>query len=75
MKLKVGDIIIENDGIVTLVYRIIKVVGNKAIGESEFQGKAYHTAYKARYFDKEHIRPFAKATFNDLTIRRLAEKI
>lgn len=46
MKLKVGDQIIENDGICVIVYKIVKVSGKKAIGETEFEGKIYPTAYK-----------------------------
>lgn len=76
MKLKVGDIVIEDDGIVTLVYKIIKVDNKKAIGESEFEGKKYLTFYKPRYFRRDRIHPFIEQKgVKDLTIRRLADEV
>lgn len=76
MKLKEGDIVIEDDGIVTLVYKIIKVDNKKAIGESEFEGKKYRTFYKPRYFRRDHIRSFSKQKgVKDMTIRRLADEV
>ena len=73
MKLKPGDIVLEEDGIVTLVYKIIEVKGRKAIGESRFEGTRYLTAYKAKYTQKDRIRPFIEQKgIKDLTIRRLA---
>lgn len=74
MKLKIGDKIIEEDGIVTIVYTIIKIEGKKATGETEFEGKKYLTAYKTKYFSKNHIRPYIEQKgFNDLTLRRLVD--
>ena len=74
MKLKIGDKIIEEDGIVTIVYTIIRVEGKRAIGEAEFEGKKYLTAYKTKYFRKNHIRPYIEQKgFNDLTLRRLVD--
>lgn len=74
MKLKTGDIVLEDDGIVTLVYKVIKIEGRKAIAESEFEGVKYHTAYKVRYARRDRIRPFIEQKgINDLTMRRLAE--
>ena len=74
MKLKIGDKIIEEDGIVTIVYTITRIEGKKAIGETEFEGKKYSTAYKTKYFRKNHIHPYIeKKGFNDLTLRRLVD--
>lgn len=70
MKLKVGDQIIENDGICVIVYKIVKVSGKKAIGETEFEGKIYPTAYKTHQKDPENIETFISVP-NDLTIRKL----
>lgn len=75
MKLKVGDIVLEEDGIVTLVYKIIRVDGKKAIGESEFEGKKYLTVYKTKYFRRDRIHPFIEQKgIKDLTTRRLAKE-
>ena len=74
MKLKVGDIVIEDDGIVTLVYKIIKVDNKKATGGAEFEGKKYLTFYKPRYFRRDRIHPYIEQKgFNDLTLRRLVD--
>lgn len=70
MKLKVGDQIVENDGICVIVYKIVKVSGKKAIGETEFEGKIYPTAYKTHQKDLENIETFISIP-NDLTIRKL----
>lgn len=70
MKLKVGDQIVENDGICVIVYKIVKVSGKKAIGETEFEGKIYPTAYKTHQKDPENIETFISIP-NDLTIRKL----
>ncbi len=70
MKLKVGDQIVENDGICVIVYKIIKVAGKKAIGETEFEGKTYPTAYKTHQKDPENIETFISVP-GDLTIRKL----
>lgn len=70
MKLKVGDQIVENDGICVIVYKIVKVPGKKAIGETEFEGKIYPTAYKTYQKDPENIETFISIP-NDLTIRKL----
>lgn len=70
MKLKVGDQIIENDGICVIVYKIVKVSGKKAIGETEFEGKIYPTAYKTHQKDPENIETFISVP-SDLTIRKL----
>ena len=70
MKLKVGDQIVENDGICVIVYKIVKVSGKKAIGETEFEGKIYPTAYKTHQKDPKNIETFI-STPNDLTIRKL----
>ncbi len=70
MKLKVGDQIIENDGICVIVYKIVKVLGKKAIGETEFEGKIYPTAYKTHQKDPENIETFISIPC-DLTIRKL----
>ena len=70
MKLKVGDQIVENDGICVIVYKIVKISGKKAIGETEFEGKIYPTAYKTHQKDPENIETFISIP-NDLTIRKL----
>ena len=70
MKLKVGDQIIENDGICVIVYKIVKVSGKKAIGETKFEGKTYPTAYKTHQKDPENIETFISVP-GDLTIRKL----
>lgn len=70
MKLKIGDKIIENDGICVLVYEIVKIEGRKAIGETEFEGKVYPTAYRTKQKDPDDIKPF-NITLGDLTIRKL----
>ena len=76
MKLQTGDIVIEEDGIVTLVYKITTIKGRKAIGECEFEGKKYLTAYKTRYFRKDRIRSFIEQKgINDLTTKRLVDKV
>ena len=72
MKLKVGDQIIENDGICVIVYKIVKVSGEKAIGETEFEGKTYPTAYKTHQKDPENIEAFISVP-GDLTIRKLVK--
>lgn len=72
MKLKVGDKIIENDGICVIVYEIVKISGKKAIGHTEFEGKVYPTAYKANQKDPENIETFASIP-GDLTIRKLVK--
>ena len=75
MKLKVGDKVIENDGISIIVYTIIKVDGKRAIAKTEFEGKTYFTAYKTRYWSDDNIHPWIeKRGTNDLTIRRLAKE-
>lgn len=73
MKLKVGDQIIENDGICVIVYKIVKVSGKKAIGETEFEGKIYPTAYKTHQKDPENIETFISVP-GDLTIRKLVRQ-
>lgn len=73
MKLKVGDQIIENDGICVIVYKIVKVSGKKAIGETEFEGKIYPTAYKTHQKDPENIETFISVP-DDLTIRKLVKR-
>lgn len=70
MKLKIGDQIIENDSICVIVYKIVKVSGKKAIGETEFEGKIYPTAYKTYQKDPENIETFISVP-GDLTIRKL----
>ena len=70
MKLKVGDQIIENDGICVIVYKIVKVTGKKAIGETEFEGKVYPMAYKTHQKDPENIETFISVP-GDFTIRKL----
>ena len=69
MKLKVGDQIIENDGICVIVYKIVKVSGKKAIGETELEGKIYPTAYKTHQKDPENIETFISVP-GDLIIRK-----
>lgn len=71
MRLKIGDKIIENDGICVIVYEIIKIEGKKAIARTEFEGKTYPTVYKTKQKDPDNIQPF-NATPGDLTIRKLA---
>lgn len=56
MKLKVGDIVIEDDGIIVLVYKITRIEGRVAIAASEFEGKTYYTRYRVRYLNRKHIR-------------------
>lgn len=72
MKLKVGDQIIENDGICIIVYTITEILGKKAIGQTEFEGKTYPTAYKTYQKDPENIEPFL-STPGDLTIRKIVK--
>ena len=72
MKLKVGDQIIENDGICVIVYKIVKVSGKKAIGQTEFEGKTYPTAYKTYQKDPDNIETFVSVP-GDLTIRKLVK--
>lgn len=72
MKLRVGDKVIEQDGIITLVYTITQVRGNKALAESEFEGKKYPTAYKSRYTNPDSIQPWRRLKdYPDLTIRKV----
>lgn len=71
MRLKVGDKVIENDGICVIVYEIVKVSRGKAIGRTEYEGKPYFTAYKAKQNDKDNIATFVSVP-GDLTIRKLA---
>lgn len=73
MKLKIGDKVIEDDGIVVLVYEIVRVEGKKAIGASEFEGKTYYTEYKTRYTSRKDIRKFNQSP-DDLTLRYLPQK-
>lgn len=73
MRLRIGDKIIENDGICVLVYEIVKVSGRKAIGHTEFEGKIYPTAYKRKQKDPENIEPFNPLP-GDLTIRKLVRR-
>lgn len=70
MRLKIGDKIIENDGICVIVYEIAKIEGNKAIGKTEFEGKEYLTAYKTEQKNPEDIQTF-NVIPGDLTIRKL----
>ena len=70
MKRKVGDQIVENDGICVIVYKIVKVTGKKAIGETEFEGKVYPMAYKTHQKDPENIETFISVP-GDFTIRKL----
>lgn len=72
MKLKVGDTVIEDDGIVTLVYKIVRVENGIATGVSEFEGKSYYTIYRARYLNRKHIKR-AKPFRGDLTRIYLAK--
>lgn len=72
MRLKVGDKIIENDGICVIVYEIVKISGKKAIGHTEFEGKVYPTAYKTNQKDPENIETFVSIP-GDLTIRKLVK--
>lgn len=74
MKLKVGDKIIENDGICVIVYEIVKVSRKKAIGHTKFEGKVYTTAYKTNQKDSESIETFV-STPGDFTIRRLVKQV
>jgi len=75
MKLKTGDTIREDDGIVTLVYKVVKVDHNKAIAISEFEGKTYPMAYKAHYRNPDNIRPLKSTKgINDLTTRKLVKE-
>ena len=72
MKLRVGDKIIENDGISIIVYTVIKIAGRRAIAKTSFEGKTYLTAYKKWCWSKGSVRPWIeKKGVNDLTIRRL----
>lgn len=71
MRLKVGNKVIENDGICVVVYEIVKVSRGKAIGRTEFEGKFYFTAYKEKQNDKNNIETFIPVP-GDLTIRKLA---
>lgn len=74
MKLKVGDKILEDDGIVIIVYTVTKIKGKKAIAETEFEGKVYPTAYKTRYTDKNEVHPFIEVKgLIDTTVRRLVD--
>lgn len=70
MELKVGDQIIENDGICVIVYKIVEILRNKAIGHTEFEGKIYPTAYKVRQKDPDNIETFISIP-GDFTIRKL----
>lgn len=70
MELKVGDQIIENDGICVIVYKIVEISGHKAIGHTEFEGKIYPTAYKVRQKDPDNIETFISIP-GDFTIRKL----
>lgn len=70
MKLKIGDKIIENDGICVIVYEIVKIEGKKAIGKTEFEGKVYPTVYKTKQKDLDDIQTFNTIP-GDLTIRKL----
>lgn len=72
MRLKVGDKIIENDGICVIVYEIVKISGKKAIGHTKFEGKVYPTAYKTKQKDPENIETFVSIP-GDLTIRKLVK--
>jgi len=70
MKLKENDIVIENDGIVTIIYKIVKVGRKIAIGSTEFEGKTYYTTYQREYKDPKNILPL-NAVSTDLTRREL----
>lgn len=72
MDLKIGDKVVEDDGIVTIVYEIIRILGRKAIGMTEFEGRPYFTAYKTKYRNPNHIRTYYKVE-DDKTERRLGE--
>lgn len=72
MKLKVGDTVIEDDGIITLVYKIVRVENGIATGVSKFEGKTYYTMYRARYLSRKHIKR-AKPFRGDLTRIYLAK--
>ena len=73
MKLKVGDRVIENDGIVILTYEIVRVDGKIAIGASQFEGKTYYTEFLTKYWSRKRIlKPNQSPT--DFTIRYLPNK-
>ena len=72
MELKVGDKVVEDDGIVTIVYEIVRVLGRKSIGMTDFEGRPYFTAYRTKYRNPNHIRTYYKVS-GDYTKRRLGD--
>lgn len=70
MKLKVGDQIVENDGICVIVYKIVEIRGKRAIGETEFEGTTYPAVYKTHQKDPKNIETFISVP-GDPTSRRL----
>lgn len=60
MRLKVGNRIIEEDGIVTIVYTVVRIEGRKAIAETEFEGKTYQAAYKRKFYSPDNIHPWVE---------------
>lgn len=73
MKLKTGDKVKEDDGIVTIVYTIEKVTGGTALGVTEFEGKKYPTYYKRHYKSPLLIQPLFPRQ-DDITRRILLKK-
>lgn len=74
MKLKVGDRVVEDDGITILVYEIVWVDGKKAGGRTEFEGHDYYTTYLADYTNRKDIRKPNQSPA-DLTRRYLPKKM
>ena len=70
MKLKIGDKIVEDDGICIIVYEIVDVTGDVATGHAEFEGKKYPILYKAKQKDPDNIELY-KPFPGDLTTRKL----
>ena len=73
MKLKIGDKVKEDDGIVTIVYTIKEVTGGIALGVTEFEGKEYPTYYKSHYKSPLLIQPLYPRP-DDVTRRILLKK-
>lgn len=77
MELKIGDKILDDDGIARFIYTIVKIneitLGKVAIGETTFEGKTYQMVYWAKYEDPKNIRPLT-SVLNDFTRRELLTK-
>ena len=71
MRLRGGNKVIENDGIVTIVYEIVEVKGKVALGATQFEGQTYYTTYQRKYLDPKEIRPVRHNPL-DFTRRELA---